>query len=414
VLLVGLEPEEESPIVFLRLRKGTRRGVTQVHSVAALRSRGLDKLGGTLHHAIPGDEAQALRLLDPSVTDALAGGVVLVGERMATAPGVLTEVLALAHRAGARIAWVPRRAGERGAVDAGALPTLLPGGRPVTDDAARVEVERVWRASVPTAAGRDLAAILAAAADEQRPLGGLLVGGVQLSDLPDPAATELALAHVGFVVSLELRHSAITDYADVVLPVAAAAEKAGRFVNWEGRRRPFDLTLTNTGQLSDGRVLHALADEMDIDLALPTEQAARDELTALGVTGVRLTHSAVSGSARSDRPASARSNSALTLATWHELIDAGLMSDGDENLAGTAKPLRAAISASTAQALNARDGSLVTVSTGHGALIAPVLVTESVLDGVVWLPTNHRDGSVRATLRAVHGDPVTVTVGGMS
>ncbi len=58
----------------------------------------------------------------------------------------------------------------------------------------------------------------------------------------------------------------MTEHADVVLPVAPAAEKAGRFVNWEGRRRPFDLTLTSTGAVSDARVLDALADELDVYL----------------------------------------------------------------------------------------------------------------------------------------------------
>ena len=61
-----------------------------------------------------------------------------------------------------RLAWVPRRAGERGALDAGALGTLLPGGRPLADPAARAEVERAWGASIPEAPGRDTAGILAA------------------------------------------------------------------------------------------------------------------------------------------------------------------------------------------------------------------------------------------------------------
>ena len=46
VLLVGFEPEDESPIVFLRLRKGVRRTKTQVYAVAPFASRGLDKLAG--------------------------------------------------------------------------------------------------------------------------------------------------------------------------------------------------------------------------------------------------------------------------------------------------------------------------------------------------------------------------------
>ena len=48
VLLVGFEPEEESPITFLRLHKAVRNGRCTVYSIAALASRGLDKLGGRL------------------------------------------------------------------------------------------------------------------------------------------------------------------------------------------------------------------------------------------------------------------------------------------------------------------------------------------------------------------------------
>ena len=73
-----------------------------------------------------------------------AGAVILVGERLAASPGALSAVAALAEATGARLAWVPRRAGERGAVEAGALPNLLPGGRPVADAAARAEVAAAW------------------------------------------------------------------------------------------------------------------------------------------------------------------------------------------------------------------------------------------------------------------------------
>jgi len=414
VLLVGFEPEEESPIVFLRLRKGTRTGKTKVHSIAAIASRGLDKLDGRLIPTVPGAEAAALAELDPSVRDALSGGIILVGERLASAPGALAAAAELASAAGARLAWVPRRAGERGAVDAGALPTLLPGGRPVNDDAARVEVERVWNASIPTTAGRDLASILEVALDEENPLGGLLIGGVELADLPDSQAAEAALASAGFVVSLEVRRSAITDYADVVLPVAAVAEKAGRFVTWEGRRRPFDLTLTNTGQMSDGRVLNALADELDVNLGLPSHESARTELDDLGVTTTRpaFGRGVAPASPGTQNRASKGARNGLTLATWHELIDAGRGQDGDDNLAGTAKPARAVLSKQTAVDLGIVDGQQVTVSTAYGSLTVQALVATAA-DGVVWLPTNHRDASVRATLGATHGDTVTVTAGGV-
>ncbi|PRC49484.1 NADH-quinone oxidoreductase subunit G, partial [Mycobacterium sp. ITM-2017-0098] len=48
VLLAGLEPEEESPIVFLRLRKAVRRRGLQVMAVAPMMTRSLGTLSGRL------------------------------------------------------------------------------------------------------------------------------------------------------------------------------------------------------------------------------------------------------------------------------------------------------------------------------------------------------------------------------
>src|SRR6185312_10020577 len=139
VVLVGFEPEDESPIVFLRLRKAVRKNKTSVYAVAPFATRGLEKLGGTLVQAAPGTEAEVLAALadgshdgrHPGLTTAaaaLAGdrALLLVGERLAGVPGALSAAAALAASCGARLAWIPRRAGERGALETGALPGLLP------------------------------------------------------------------------------------------------------------------------------------------------------------------------------------------------------------------------------------------------------------------------------------------------
>ena len=60
VLLAGFEPEEESPIVFLRLRKAARKNNLKVFSVAPFATRGLSKVGGTLVATAPGHEAETL------------------------------------------------------------------------------------------------------------------------------------------------------------------------------------------------------------------------------------------------------------------------------------------------------------------------------------------------------------------
>src|SRR5690606_17099647 len=117
--------------------------------------------------------------------------------------------------------------------------------------------------TLPTEPGRDTAAILTAAAEGE--IGALVVAGIEHADLPDPDAALAGLDGAGFVVSLEVRHSAVTDRADVVFPVAPVVEKAGSFLDWEGRERAFPIALRDTGALPDHRVLAAIADAMDID-----------------------------------------------------------------------------------------------------------------------------------------------------
>jgi NADH-quinone oxidoreductase subunit G len=432
VLLAGFEPEDESPIVFLRLRKAARAGRLAVYSLAALAGPGLARMSGTLLPTRPGEEAEALDRLASTTELGLdeasraaaralrePGAVILAGERLAEVPGALTAAARLAQATGARLAWIPRRAGERGAIEAGALPIVLPGGRPVTDQAARAEVARAWGvASLPRDPGRDTAQILAAATAGD--IGALVIAGVDPGDLPDPAAALEALEATRFVVSMELRVSAVTDRADVVLPVAAVAEKAGTFVNWEGRPGSFREALAVPEVRTDLEVLGAVADAMDVHLGLPDPAAARRELNTL-VPDVTSAFAGVpsaiprGSAAAPDLPAAPvspggpaypREGQAL-LATWHNLLDAGRMQDGEPNLAGTARAAVAKVSAATAAEAGVEDGGKVSVATGRGALTVPVQVAD-MPDRVVWLPTNSAGCAVRATLGAGHGSLVTL------
>ena len=411
VLLVGFEPEEESPILFLRLRKAVRASGLAVAAVAPLATRGLQKLSGVLVPTSPGGEAQVLAdlaretpaaALAPA-SEVLAGErpIVLVGERLAQVPGALSAAVAAAAAAGARLAWVPRRAGERGAVEAGALPGLLPGGRPVADAAARVDVAAVWGVpSLPTVRGKDTTGILAAAE-----IGaGLLVGGIDPEDLPDVTAVRRALAGAGFVVSLELRAGIVTDHADVVLPVAPVAEKAGAFLDWEGRLRPFETVLV-TDALSDHGVLDELAALMGVPLGAAKTLSLRDELAQIGGwDGPRVPAPVVAPYV----PARAAPGSAV-LSTWRLLLDAGRGQDGEQYLAGTARRAHARMSPLTAEANGLVDGGLVKLTGPAGSITLPVLVDATrpaMVDGVVWVPLRSRGSEVYRQLGAEAGELV--------
>jgi NADH-quinone oxidoreductase subunit G len=401
VLLAGFEPEEESPIVFLRLRKATRQHGLQVLAVAPFISRGLKKMSGQLIATVPGDEPATLDSLRDRDALHQPGAIILVGERLATSPGALSAAAALSEHTGARLAWIPRRAGERGALDAGALPNLLPGGRPIGAAEAREQTARAWNVDdLPAAPGRDTAGILAAAAAGE--LGGLLVGGVDPDDLADPAAALAALDAAPFVVSLEVRASAVTERADVVFPIAPVVEKAGTFVNWEGRARPFDPSLP-TNASPDLRVLSTLADELGVDLGLPNAVAARDELRGLGAwDGPRAAAPDVAAAAAPEPHAGQ-----AVLTGWRMLLDAGRLQDGEPQLAGTARPPVVRLSGATAAEIGAADGDLVSVGSDRGSITLPLSITE-MPDRMVWLPLNSPGSAVQAQLGVTTGTVVTI------
>jgi NADH-quinone oxidoreductase subunit G len=413
VLLAGFEPEEESPIVFLRLRKASAAGGTAIFGIAPFATEGLRKLRGTLLQAVPGTEAEVLAALvadndrlDETGTAAAqalrsTGAVILVGERLATSPGALSAVARLAASTGARLAWVPRRAGDRGALDAGCLPALLPGGRPLSDTTARSQVAEEWGCDLALSAGRDGDTILNAAA-----AGGLalLIAGVDPADLGDPALAMRALEAAPFIVSLEIRESAVTDRADVVLPVAPVVAKAGSFLDWEGRVRPFDATLESVGAMNDLRVLQRLAAEMGIDLGLPDLRTAQAEIARLGAWNGDRPAAPDYGSATPPTPGDGEA----VLATWHHLLDDGRLQEHEPHLAGTRRPAVLRLSERTAAGIGVADGQDVTVRTDLGSITLPLLVTD-LPERVVWLPTNSEGSHVHAALGVDAGAVVRIS-----
>jgi NADH-quinone oxidoreductase subunit G len=402
VVLVGLEPEDEAGTIFLRLRKASLSGL-KVLSVAAHASRGLTKMGGELVPTVPGQEAAALDALELGDSTGDGEAVILAGERLAGVEGAFSAALRLAERAGAKLAWVPRRAGDRGAVETGCLPTLLPGGRPVADAEARADLAAAWGVeSLPARAGRDTKEIIKAAAKHK--LGGLVIGGVELADLPNPGKARKALDRA-FVVSLEVRESEVTRAADVVLPVAPPVEKAGTFVSWEGRLRPFDAVLSTPGSLTDIRVLAGIAEEMGGSLGFRTAAEAMDRMTDTGPWDGARTAAPHVDAPKASKPDAGE----VVLETWRQMIDDGRGQDGQPKYRATARPSVLRASVATLKKAGIMPGGRATISTDDGSATFTTEVAD-LPDGVVWAPSN--SGANLRTLRARHGSKVTLTAEG--
>ncbi|MFZ1283313.1 MAG: NADH-quinone oxidoreductase subunit G [Propionicimonas sp.] len=392
VVLVSLEPEEESPLIFLRLRKAVRKRKLAVTTLAPFATNGSTKLGATVIPTAPGDEAAHLAGLDLD-----GDSVILVGERAASLPGTLTAVADLAGRTGAKLSWVPRRAGDRGALEAGALPGLLPGGRPVADRAARVDVAAAWGAdSLPAHSGLDVNGMLEAV--EVGDLKALLVAGIEPDDFAVAERVRSACEAAGFVVSLETRLSEVSQRADVVFPIALLEEHAGTFWNWEHRPGRVNTVIsTPNPSMTDLRVLAALADALGRPLGIRTPRQALAELTELGAwEGPRATPKAAAPAPTGEGP---------VVATWRQLLDGGAGMDGEEALAATAKPAVARLSPATAAAAGVTEATEVSIVTGKGTFSLPLEVTAEMVDGTVWVPTRW-PGACLADFGLVAGDRV--------
>ncbi len=379
VLLLSFEPEEESPIVFLRIYRQVRKRGLPVVSDAPIASRGSQKLNAKL----VASAAQA--------TGLTAQSVILVGERAAEAEGALSTALELSKSSGAKLAWIPRRAGERGALAAGALGNLLPGNRPVADSAARVDLQSAWGVnSLPATPGRSTSEILTALNDGS--LDAVLVGGVDPMDISAQALEQLLNT---FVVSLEISHSSITAIADVVLPVAAVVEKSGSYLDWRGTARRFDKGVEDADLRSDVRILSILADELGAPINLPTVSATAREIESLGAwDGARASFT--------KREAKSAKSDEFTLVSWRFLLDLGSLQQGEANLAGTAKQARAHISAAAAAKLGVSEDDHLLISSERGSIELPVSIRE-IADDLIWVPRNSPGSQVIPSLGFTSG-----------
>ena len=405
VLLVGLEPEDECGAIFLRMRKATRKGKLRVTSLAPMTSRGLAKLSGELLRCAPGTEVEVAAEIREGgefadLASRLDGGVILVGERASRTPGLLSEVVRLAERTRCRIQWVPRRAGERGGVEAGLLPGLLPFGRPLASQEARESL--AW-GEIPAQRGLDATQMLEAAADGR--VKALVVGGVDLRDFDDPAAARKALDEVDFLVSLEVRRSEVTDRADVILPVAPPLEKNGTFINWEGRLRPFGQAIASRSQ-TDRLVFDALASEFGVDLGLHDLVGLYDQVNPLMQWN---------GQREEFVPAKASElvevgQGEALLATHKPMLDAGRLQDGATMLAGSARRPVVFASRATVAGLGIDEGEELTLSTQRGSITLPLQFAD-LPDGVVWVPECSQGSIVHESL-GNFGSSVTLSAKG--
>jgi NADH-quinone oxidoreductase subunit G len=406
IVVVGLDAEQELPILHLRIRKAARRGA-RVVVIHPRRTRLYDLAEHVL--TAPGSEAAALADLDPTLAEAGSDAVVLAGSRSLQVEGLATASMELAARTGAQFALVARRANDTGALVAGLHPALLPGGRAVEDDADRSAVAAVW-GEIPSSAGRGTAAILEAAAAREIDVL-FLVGTDPLRDFPDAALARRALENVRYKVVVDIDQRAMEIFADAMLPAAPYLEKDGHYTDWEGRsqrlrpvRSPFGLAR------SEWEIFQHLSEAMGADMGFHSLDDLHREMATL-VTAPEAEvgrvpprrEREVRGGASPHSPPPV--DGELILFTYPLLIDEGSLLVGADLLKqALEEDAFVEINPADAERLGVEDGSTVVLRTEAGRAEVTVRVTGQIAAGVVFVPWNQPGLAANILLS---GSPIT-------
>ncbi|MEX1046304.1 MAG: NADH-quinone oxidoreductase subunit G [Actinomycetota bacterium] len=378
IVVVGLDSEQESPILHLRIRKAARRGA----KIFVVHSR-LTRLSDVAEHILarPGEEGKAMESsasLMEALKEAGASAVVLAGQQAGGQADIAEDV---ARAAEAKFAYVCRRVNDHGALRAGVHPELLPGARFASVGGDRAEVEAVWGAlDLLDGVGNAWEILRAAAAREIDVL--YLIGVDPLNDFPDAALARKALENVEYKVVQDLRLGEYEIFADAFLPAAATWEKTGHFTNWEGRGQRIR-PVRGAGGLSrpDWEIFAGLADAMGKPLGLQTLEDLHEEMGRLLEPTSRVVN-IINGD-------KGGKTAGLTLFTYPLLVDEGILSEGaDELKAAQEQASFVEIHPGDAGVAGIEDGADVIVKTEAGQATLPARVTEHIAKGSVFVPYN--------------------------
>lgn len=294
VVLIGPDPKEVAPTLFLRLRHAVvHDGVDLIEMTP--RRTGLSPHAAVSINVVPGTVGQAATALATGerseTVDYLDPDALAAARELMTSGRPVTVVLGRANLAesarytadavGGVMRLVPearfipllRRGNVLGALEMGMAAGFLPGG--VRRSGSEIDG---WSVT-PDFNGKDTGGILkAAVAGEIDTI--VLLGSDPVGDYPDEQLATEALDAVN-VIALDAFLTESTALADVILPVALHGESEGSFLNLEGRLSPLRAKVTPPGQCKpDWMIAAEIGAALGSDLGFVTLDELRAELSA--------------------------------------------------------------------------------------------------------------------------------------
>jgi len=173
----------------------------------------------------------------------------------------------------------------QGASDVGCSPLIYPGYIPVTDDANRKKVAAIWQISSEALSGNvGLTTVEIMQAAHAGKIKGMYIMGENpmLTD-PNQNHTREALEQLEFLVVQDIFPTETTEFADIILPGAAFAEKNGTFVNSDRRVGRVRKAVDPPGEArQDWKILWEIAGRMGFPIKpYQDESEIFDEIAAV-------------------------------------------------------------------------------------------------------------------------------------
>ncbi|MFV8833442.1 formate dehydrogenase subunit alpha [Aquisalimonas sp. APHAB1-3] len=178
----------------------------------------------------------------------------------------------------------------QGASDAGLIPMMYPDYQKVSDSGARARFEALWGRSLSPEPGRTVTEITDGALDGT--IRGMYVLGENpfVSD-PDVEKVRKALGTLEFLVVQDIFLTETAEFADVILPGSAFAEKTGTVTNTDRRVQVGRQALQPPGESrQDWQIICDIAERIGYPMRYPDVSAVFDEFAAATGSYAGLSH----------------------------------------------------------------------------------------------------------------------------
>ena len=416
ILVWAPDLKEEHPTLYLRVRRAAQElGKTLV--VVHPRATGLDDRATFKIEYRPGGGFQLLDEIADGKHEEVAHAlsvdrvVALVGiASHADGPNLAESVAALVRQKAGSCTLLPlnSRSNTYGALDMGLAPDLLPG-RINLDSVGCANLAESW-GEISKTPGRDTQSILEGL-DAGDVRGLLLVGADPLRDVPNPTMAESALEAAEYVVSIDMFLHDSNRSADVVLPAAGFAEKAGTVTNLEGRVQKLNQIRPAPGRARDDwAIIDDIATAMESPLGLASAETISKEISTVAPAYEDVTWDLLEWDQRDGAVVPIHGAQAInhipvavggfaapsaefTLHVARTMYDDGVRLRHSPSLHGLAPGPVAHINHVDAPRLGAQDGHRVRVVTSQGEGEFTVVLDPGTPSGVVYVPFNQAGGA---------------------